>query len=131
MHVSRQLSLFYLSHTWLFGTSCYIFSRLTVFSSNASNRTATWRILFTRMQKPFLQAKSASMSSMRVWKRKTDDKRWRKPQYLSSVHGKNYNRRREVDRFWNLLYVKSRTILRQCRTFVSRPCTPRKKMFLR
>lgn len=31
MHVSRQLSLFYLSHTWLFGTSCYIFSRLTAF----------------------------------------------------------------------------------------------------
>ena len=34
-------------------------------SRSVSNRIATWRILFTRMQKPSLQAKRASMSSIR------------------------------------------------------------------
>ncbi len=36
------------------------------FSSSASNRTATWRRLFTRIRKPSLQAKRASISSMRT-----------------------------------------------------------------
>ena len=36
------------------------------FSRSASNRITTRRILFTRMEKPFLQAKRASMSSMRT-----------------------------------------------------------------
>ena len=39
---------------------------ISEFSRSASNRITTRRILFTRMEKPFLQAKRASMSSMRT-----------------------------------------------------------------
>lgn len=117
MQVSWLFSCFYLSHTWLFRTSCHSFRRSTArlipaatdvlffltadsaderlvaetdrspsldsrnrplsstacqrdwiseFSSRASNRIATWRRLFTRIRKPSLQAKRASISSIHV-----------------------------------------------------------------
>lgn len=46
-------------------TFCYR-DWISEFSRSASNRITTRRILFTRMEKPFLQAKRASMSSMRT-----------------------------------------------------------------
>ena len=41
---------------------------ISEFSSRASNRMTTWRRLFTRIRKPSLQAKRASISSIHVEK---------------------------------------------------------------
>lgn len=55
------------------------------FSRNASNRTTTLRMCSTRIWKPSLQAKRASMSHTQAHKK--DGKYWHKTQYLPSVHG--------------------------------------------
>ena len=66
---------------------------MKVFSSNASTGPPHGGYCSHVCRSPSCRQKALPCPRCGVWKRKTDDKRWRKPQYLSSVHGKNYNRK--------------------------------------